>query len=284
MAPRSAGKLGSCKRARKLVRITLVRSSLFNWAARVICFSSLFTLCRAETLGLYPVGDTTLIEPQPNYNNGGQLWLNAGTTQNYPRMRGLLQFDTSALPANAIIENVTLTLEVVGQPRDGFNTGVFGLHRMLTSWGEGTKVAAEEGSPGLGAPATAGEATWNDRFALMNMPWAAPGGLAGVDFSSAISSTIDVYGTGDSPYTFPSETGLIEDVQYWVQHPELNHGWMLKDLSEAENFTARRFATRESDFAPLLQIEYSIVPEPQVHALAGLGLSVLLCLRRKRAC
>lgn len=249
----------------------------------MILFSALGGNSQAATIGLYAVADTTLIEPQPDHNNGGQEFLNAGITQNYTRMHGLMRFDLSALPANAVIENVTLTLEVVGQPRDGFNAGVFGLYRMLKPWGEGNKVAQDDLSPGLGAPATAGEATWNDRFALMGQPWGAPGGAAGIDYVADVSSTLTVYGLGDSPYNFPSETTLIEDVQLWVDNPSANHGWMLKALSEEENFTARRFATRESgDFGPYLQIEYSVVPEPRLPALLGVGTAVLLYFRRRR--
>src|SRR3954469_14687626 len=147
----------------------------------MLLLSSACPAAWAETLDLHPVADTTLIETQPNNNNGGQLFFSAGTTQNYPRVRGLVRFDLSALPAGAVINSVTLTLEMTKQPRDGYNSSTLGMHRMLQAWGEGDKVMADPLSPGLGAPATAGEATWNDRL-FGSQPWAAPGGAPGQDY------------------------------------------------------------------------------------------------------
>ena len=260
-----------------------VRLFDLSWAARVVCFSTLCGLAQAETLDLRPVADTTLIETQPDNNMGGQLFFAAGTTQNYPRVRGLVQFDIAGLPVGAIVNAVTLTIEMVKQPRDGYNSTTIGLHRMLQSWGEGTKVSPDPNSPGMGAQATAGEATWNARL-FGSQLWATPGGAAGTDFAGSASSSIDVYGTGDSPYTFSSESGLIDDIVYWQAHPELNYGWMLKSVDEDVNFTARRYASREdADFAPFLHIDYTVVPEPRLGALFGLATVCFFGLRRRRS-
>jgi hypothetical protein len=282
MGPKSEAKSASCNAKQFSAILTIVRLSFLSWAARVACFSTLCGLARAETLDLRPVADTTLIETQPDNNMGAQPFFSVGTTQNYPRVRGLMQFDITALPAGAIINGVTLTLEMVKQPRDGYNSSTIGLHRMLQGWGEGNKLNADPNSPGLGAPATAAEATWNARLFGSKL-WATPGGAAGVDYSADVSSSLDVYGTGDSPYTFASDTALIGDIAYWQAHPELNYGWMIKALDEDVNFTARRYASREDgDFAPLLHIDYTVVPEPNLGTLLSVGTLVLFGIKRSK--
>ncbi|HUR45144.1 MAG TPA: DNRLRE domain-containing protein [Candidatus Saccharimonadales bacterium] len=253
------------------------------WAGARVFLATLVPLSAAyaDTAVLRPKADTTLIQTQPDNNSGGQAFANAGTTQNYTQTRALFRFDTSSLPANALVNSVSLTFEVVRQPRDGFNPSLFGVHRMLQSWGEGNKTQVDENNPGLGEPATAGEATWNARF-FGSQLWATPGGAAGIDYAAGTSSTMNVYGTGDSPYTFPSEDGIVEDVQYWLAHPDLNFGWMLKAENEDDNFTARRFASREdpNDFGPVLQIDYTVVPEPAFYAIAGSALLAFYGIRR----
>jgi hypothetical protein len=240
-------------------------------------------VAHSDTITFNAVADTTLLEASPDNNNGGQSFVNAGTTQNYGHNRGLFRFDLSSIPAGATITGGSLTLQVVQQPRDGYNPATFGVFRMLTSWGEGNQVADDPASPGLGAPAAAGEATWNSRFALTpGGAWAAPGGAAGIDFVGVASSTVNVYGTGESPYIFSGEGTLLEDLQYWVQHPNANFGWMLMPLNAEDNFTARRFASHEDqDFGPQLVIDFTPVPEPSVYTLAGLGLGALLIWRRR---
>jgi hypothetical protein len=279
MGPPFAAKSASCNSGSFSAILALVRLSFLCGAARAAFVFAFCGLAQADTLDLRPVTDTTLIETQPDNNMGGQVFFSAGTTQNYPRVRGLVRFDVAGLPAGAIINEATLTLEMVKQPRDGYNSSTIGLQRMLQGWGEGNKRNIDPNSPGLGSPATAGEATWNAR-AFGSQLWATPGGAAGIDYAVNVSSSLDVYGTGDSPYTFPTDTGLTEDVAFWQSHPELNHGWMIKALDEDVNFTARRYASREDpDFAPILHIDYTVVPEPELQALFGLGTLLLLGMR-----
>ena len=218
----------------------------------------------SELLLLIPSADTALLESFPTNNFGGQTWLNAGTTQTYKRNRGLLKFDVAGqLPARARILAVTLTLQVTRSPVDGDTPSTFDLHRVLRAWGEGDKHG---GPPLLGAPAAAGECTWTHRFALSPDLWAEPGGAPGIDYAPDSSADTFVYSEDFSPYAFTSTSNLVADVQLWQRHPELNFGWMLKTRSEAENFSARRFATREDPFLqPVLTLEYDL---PQLQPLA----------------
>ena len=213
---------------------------------------------RAETISLNPVADTTLIELAPTNNLGGAPIVNAGTTQNLTRNRGLFRFELKGqVPPGSLIARADFILEVTGDPKDGFNPSAFGLHRLFKPWGEGDKSSPDPVHPGQGALATAGEATWNDRFALTTNAWAAPGGAATNDYAPDPSAEVEVYGIGDSPYTFSSTPDLVADVQAWLDDPASNFGWMLICQAESFNFTARRFASREDPArAPLLIIEY----------------------------
>lgn len=236
----------------------------------------------AETVQLTPTADTTLIAVSPDNNLGGKSFFNAGTTQNFTKNRGLILFDPlSIVPAGAVIQSVSVKFEVLGQPVDGYAPGMFGLHRMNVSWGEGDKNPSTQ--VGLGLPATMGEATWNNRFHGQSLPWSQPGGEAGVDFVAQASSSQIVYDVGNSPYIFDSTSALVSDVQYWLDNPGQNYGWMLKLADESVDFTSRRFGASEGPDAAILSIQYAMVPEPGTLWLLGTGSMALLTWRSKRA-
>ena len=226
---------------------------------------------RADTVILTSVADTTLIETEPDNNLGGALIVNAGTTQNFTLNHGLFRFDlTSQIPRGSLITRVDFVVVVTGEPKDGFSPSSFGLHRVLKRWGEGDKASPDPLHPGLGAPATAGEATWNHRFAFTTNTWTIPGGAATNDYVSEVSSEATVYRTGDSPYTFVSTAALVADVQAWVDDPATNFGWMLICEAEAFNFTARRFASHEdAGHEPQIEVDYLPPRIDQVQRAGG---------------
>ena len=230
---------------------------------------------RADSALLISIADTTLIEAVPDNNLGGGLAVNTGTTQNFTRNRGLFFFDVTGIPLGSRVTNVDFVVEVTGQFKDGFASSSFGLHRVLKSWGEGNKLSPDPGHPGLGAAATIGEATWKDRFAFTTNTWTMPGGMATNDYVSESSAVTFVFGVGDSPYTFASTPALAADVQAWVDDPSTNFGWMLICESEADNFTARRFASREdTDLEPYVLVQYD--PPPHVDLVAATNAQVNL--------
>ena len=258
------------------LKLYLARAGVFFFA-----LAGLPSLAWADYVTLIPARDTTLIEVAPDRNNGGEAWFNAGTTQNGKRNRALLQFDfTSALPANAVITSVDLSLEVTRVPGCGYAISPFSLRRMLVSWGEGDKIALDNAG-GQGAPATDGEATWNHRF-VGGPAWSAPGGAPDDDFVDAASALGFIYGVGDSPYHFTGER-MLGDVQDWVNNPLSNFGWIFMSNDEKTPFTARRFGAHESpDVPPVLTIGFEVVPEPGPLVLGGLGLVLLVaCLHPK---
>jgi uncharacterized protein (DUF1501 family) len=264
----------------------------FLWAAPVLGAVLLLDLARpvrADRVELIPSADTTLIEVAPDSNLGGACIVNAGTTQINTRNRGLFLFDlTGTLPANAVVTSAELILGVTGEPANGFITANYTLHRMLRPWGEGNKgdpnCPPDNGSsPGVGLAATPGEATWTHRFALTSSTWGAPGGAPGVDYVAGASADQLVSGTGESPYHFLDTPELRSDVQAWINDPQNNFGWMLICDLEDERGTARRFGSREDPFSPpTLVIDYTIVPEPGIFALLGLGAVSLWSTARLR--
>jgi len=224
-----------------------------------------------------PVADTTLFEVAPTNSLGGAHFVNAGTTQNYTRNRGLFRFDPlTKIPQGARITRATLQLEVERRPRDGFAATQMGLYRMSVSWGEGSTVPRlPETSPGLGGYAVTGDATWTHRFFGTTNLWAKPGGAEAIDFAAIPSSLALIYSVDDSPYVFESTPHLVTDLQHWVDHPEANFGWMLRSVDEGPNFTARRFGSRESGLSPLLEVDYVIpirAPELRIRRAANGGL------------
>lgn len=237
---------------------------------------------RADTVVLHPFADTTLIEVAPDSNLGGAGFFNAGFTGVSTRNRGLVQFALSeAIPAGSLITGATLNFDIIRQPSVDIDQDLFALHRMLVTWGEGDKLPSPEGSPGFGSPATAGEATWNHRF-FGATPWSSPGGQAGTDFALTPTAIVPVYGIAD-PVLIESDLALVADVQFWVNHPDQNFGWMFKAESEAVRKSARSFASREdANGGPTLVIEFTPVPEPSSWVIAMLGGILLLRLFLRR--
>ena len=260
----------NCRHASRVIALLLICLICLGWES-----------LRADTVVLHPIADTTLIEASPDANLGGAEFFNAGTAGNGNRNRALMQFSlTDAIPAGSLINDVTFSLDVVRQPSVDLQPSTFGLHRVLSSCGEGDKVPADPGSPGQGAPATTGEATWLFRF-FNDTPWSAPGGRPGVDFVAGASSTTFVYGIGD-PVVFESTAELTADVQYWVDHPQSIPSWMLMTEDELVQKSARGFASREDGGGgPTLTVDFTLVPEPGTLALWSMGLAMLGWWRRR---
>lgn len=177
-----------------------------------------------------PVLDTSIYSG--GINPQGALSILAGTRNNGTRDRGLLRFDLRSLPPAALIESAYLRLIVTRVPPTPPQSQ-FDLHRMLRPWGA--------------------DATWAN--ATAGVPWTAPGGQAGTDYSMSTSATRLV--TFGGPYDFGPSAQLAADVQTWLANPGTNYGWMLKAGNELLARTARHFGSSESTQPPQLFLKLS---------------------------
>ena len=202
---------------------------------------------RADTISLRPVADTTLFETAPTNNLGHESTLVVGTTNKGLRDRALVRFDVAGkVPAGAVVISAQLTINVVKESDITAKNSSFELRRFLVSWVEGTKSGL------TGAPASAGESTWRARLAPDTL-WAQPGAAETNEYSAASSAIIPISTTGT--FTFHSTTALVADVQAWLDHPEANFGWLIRNDSESVAGTSRRLGSREdASHSPMLQI------------------------------
>ena len=205
----------------------------------------------ADTVTLQPIKDNTLYEPiaQDSFLDKSD---GAGPTMFTGRVkdadadpgagtraalrRGVLAFNIAAnIPAGATINGVQLTMYCDKvKLTTAFSVS---LRRLTSDWGEGTSNTGNS-QQGRGEPPTTGDATWHHTF-YPGQLWTTPGG----DYSGTISATRTVGNTGF--YTWGSTSGLVADVQSWLNTPAQNYGWIvLGDESRTE--TTKRFGTREN--------------------------------------
>lgn len=203
------------------------------------------TYSEPTTVVLMPMKDNSMYQSSANNSNGAGMFLFSGLTCASSSRRALMQFDVSSIPSDATILSVSLS---VNSNRSGLSataSDVYALHRVTTDWGEG----ASNENLGLGAPAQAPDATWNNAM-TGSSAWTTPGG----DFIGTPSSSATFVPTGIS--TIPTSANLVADVQNWIDGVQPNYGWILIG-SESNPCTARRFASRENaSNQPMLTITY----------------------------
>jgi glucose/arabinose dehydrogenase len=229
-----------------------------NYQTRFCLSMGLLALCSmplpAEQIILTPVMDATL------YQDNAGAWANGsgehlyfgkvGTSGDDTLRRSLLKFDVSSIPAEAVIEQVSLTLEINQAPSGGVG-GLASLHRLTASWSEGPSNPGVPG--GEGAISMAGDATWVHRVYPGSL-WSVPG----ADYQQTPSAQ-EGYGLVLESLVFNSTQGLRQDVKAWTSNAANNHGWILLG-NEDESFSARRvYASESTDIdVPLLTVNYSI--------------------------
>jgi hypothetical protein len=209
----------------------------------------------ADVIAIAAMKDTTLYENNTSNSNGMGLYLFAGQTiRDFGVRRALIAFDiAAAVPAGARINAVALQLTVSKNP--GAEAISLALHRLTADWGEGASVAPSLGGDGVAAEA--GDATWLHTFFDSGF-WLSGGG----DFVTTPSATLLIAGNADycweSSSTQQDNAVLVDDVQLWLDNPEQNFGWILKNDENAPATSARRFNSREnSDASPQLFISFT---------------------------
>ncbi|HUR29248.1 MAG TPA: DNRLRE domain-containing protein [Planctomycetota bacterium] len=211
----------------------------------------LAAFAHADQITLNPSKDNTLYEdPNGALSNGagdGMFVGRVGFGGNGGIRRAAIAFDLSAIPYGSTITAVTLQV-TCSQTTNGNNMST--VHRMLADWGEGSSVALPGG--GAGAASTGGDATWKHTF-FPGSFWTNAGG----DFTSTPSGSFAIGFSGT--YVLPSSSGLVGDVQFWLNNPGSNFGWCVRG-NETVMSTAKRLETREGLIPaerPLLTVTYT---------------------------
>ena len=227
------------------MRIKILTTSIF------VVFS-LVAFTAAESISIVSSKDNTLFgDFFDDLSSGAGTGMYAGRTASLAKpnvlRRALVEFDLSAIPANATITSARLDVVCTKSPNDIGRE--FTLHRLTTDWGEGTSSSAG----GAGSFAEPDDATWVYNFYATSQ-WTNPGG----DFVAQVSSSTEMQDEG--PYVFPSTDQMIDDVQIWLDNPSSNFGWLIMGEEDVEQ-TARRIGTREQieeNERPYLVVEYEI--------------------------
>ncbi|MEY4186319.1 MAG: hypothetical protein RIT02_1353 [Planctomycetota bacterium] len=209
-------------------------------------FTATLDASHDSTIYNVPTGDLS--------NGSGQFLIAGGAAGFATARRGLVSFDVAAagIPPGSTILDAVVTLYVVN-PGSAASASV-GLHPISKPWGESASNAPDDELEGTRAAAR--DATW--QFSLFDsIGWASPGG----DFGAA-SASLAVGGVGAWEW---AGSGIINDVQQWLDNPLNNNGWMI--VSDEQAGSIKSFASRESDNAalrPRLEITWE---EPFVPAI-----------------
>lgn len=225
------------------------------WCAIVVIISSVSNA--QTTIDISPEKDNSMYSESENSNGLGELF--AGQTCSDNSRRALLEFDIRAMvPFGATITDVSLILNM-DNVSPGAGTQDYGLHRVGLEWGEGTSDGGDEG-----AVAVAPDATWIDAM-FETSGWDDAGG----DFYDIASATLSI-GEVLTDYTWTS-TGMITNVQNWLDYPGSNHGWILIG-DELAICSDRRFGSKDVGVAPVLEVTYTCADGAAVAICHGLTL------------
>lgn len=232
--------------------------------------------------------DNSIFQNNVSNSNGGGPGIFSGANGMLSPRRGLIEFNiTGSLPSNSTITGAQLQL-TVGQLGGGSSTGrTIGLYTLTSGWGEGTVGASTSiGGTGQGAAANTGDATWNANHFNVSAWTTAGGDYVSTASATATLSTVSL----NSVFTW-SSTGLVADVQNWLNNPTSNDGWDIINAAETTSQSLIAFYSREGQQVagvtasqlPQLTITYT-VPEPPAGAAlcAGAGLLMLGAFRRRR--
>jgi hypothetical protein len=210
----------------------------------------------ADTILIEASRDNTLYETtEGSLSNGSGDYLFVGSTSTNHARRAVIAFDNlSSIPAGSIVDSVRLHLQL---SREASPSTTLSVWRLVSDWGEGASDAA--GEEGGGASAMEGDATWIHAF-FDSQTWLSPGG----DFMEIASAQLQVDAIGN--YTVESTEALVNDVQDWLDDPEVNFGWIL--TANESSTSAKRFNSREkldAAMGPVLEVTYTPPPEDEVN-------------------
>ncbi len=215
--------------------------------------TSLSGLAQMVVVNLPVSADTFINSSRINNNAGATGWFDAGRDGAGGVRRGLFRFDLSDIPAGSIINSAEVQLTVVKVPGNSPTNSTFDLFRLLAGWGEGSKGGNN------GSTASTGEATWNERM-RGQANWTSPGAKNDVVSTSSASTAVTTARNARYSWSGP---GMAADVQFWVNNPSQNFGWLLTSRAESSSRSVRGFASRQSGGnSGALIINYTTPPPP----------------------
>ena len=146
------------------------------------------------------------------------------------KKRYFIEYDVSALPSNAVIQEVFLSINTSATP----GSPEIGFHLVTQSWLEA-------------------EVTWNDRIAAT--PWTTAGG----DFNAAAISNYIVVSEDNSLYTWNIDKSVV---QGWADTPATNYGIIAVERYELDTGTNHKsFYSSEygtANLRPKLTVIYTL--------------------------
>ncbi|RKH36007.1 DNRLRE domain-containing protein [Corallococcus praedator] len=200
----------------------------------------------APTAAYTGASDVTLLQNTPTVNLGADALLRMD--RDYPTSSGkvsnsLLRFDLGAIPANATVQSVRLTVNVKN-----------------STTGEGFFVYA------AGRAWTESQATWNN--ATSTTAWATVGASGASDRGATSFATLIPGATGS--YGVDLNAAGIAAVQGWVQSAGTNNGFVLDANTNMDGLELDSSEAAIAANRPKLTVTYALPDEPGNPGIPGL--------------
>lgn len=179
--------------------------------------------------------ETTLVEAEPETNLGAATTLfvdgddPGGTGKD---LSALIAWDLSAIPAGAVAESATITVDVKNKSGNAYE-----LYEVVRDWNED-------------------EATWAE--AATGTPWAGAGATGSADREAIVLGRLTATTLG--AHSVPLNDAGLAVVQAWIDGARPNHGLIISDSAATNGLD---FAARETDAAtsrPKLTVIYNLPP------------------------
>ncbi|MDR1281423.1 MAG: DNRLRE domain-containing protein [Opitutaceae bacterium] len=225
------------------------------------------SLSHAASLPITSSADLFIRGDQPNSTNQGATLIVGELATGY-KLRSLLSFDLSALPAGATINSVQLVLHLAENDATAVDTSLtLTLHAVTQTWAEAS-------------------VTWNNASA--GTPWTTAGGT--FDSTVLSSQTVPTKGSTGVDYTWDNTAEFLGIVRS-AYASGTAVSFFLKDSDESTNQRELvRFVSNNGAAGPKPQliIDYTVssVPEPStcvvILAVAGLAVATVARKRGKR--
>lgn len=226
----------------------LKQHRLYKLAQNIFCLglvmmTGLIVLVYADQItisGTTDTDDSTIYSSDNLGNAGADLTLYAGQTRTGNLHRALIRFNVAGISSTATISAVTVILTITRAPSAGPATVTDTLYRVTGAWVEGTGIGQGTGG-GAGGQQVVGAVCWTySQFSTV--AWTNAGG----DYIGS-PSAIAIAGTSGT-VTFTG-SGLVSDVQAWVNSSQPNNGWILLG-DEATSQSSRGYGSSENTTSP----------------------------------